>query len=50
MVGKKKWDKTFKKRLNRHYDEMKWLYMELYHNDQKAFDSTSRSAASTICT
>ena len=38
MVGKKKWDKTFKKRLNRHYDEMKWLYMELYHNDQKAFD------------
>ncbi|MBQ4148794.1 MAG: alpha-amylase family protein [Clostridium sp.] len=22
----------------RHYDEMKWLYSELYHNDEQAFD------------
>ena len=34
MFEDKKWDETFKKRLARHYDEMKWLYSELYHNDQ----------------
>ena len=38
MFEDKKWDLTFKNRLSRHYDEMKWLYSELYHNDQKAFD------------
>ena len=38
MFEDKKWDETFKKRLARHYDEMKWLYSELYHNDQQAFD------------
>ena len=38
MFEDKKWDLTFKNRLTRHYDEMKWLYSELYHNDQKAFD------------
>jgi len=32
------WEKEFRTRLGRHYDEMKWLYAELYHNDQHAFD------------
>ena len=30
-------DLEFKKRLDRHYDEMKWLYGELYHGDEQAF-------------
>ena len=38
MFEDKKWDKTFKNRLSKHYDELKWLYSELYHNDQQAFD------------
>ena len=38
MFEDKKWDKTFKDRLARHYDELKWLYSELYHNDQQAFN------------
>ncbi|MBQ9437683.1 MAG: hypothetical protein IJU50_05075 [Lachnospiraceae bacterium] len=29
---------SFQKRLSKHYDELKWLYCELYHNDQQAFD------------
>ena len=37
MFEDKKWDKLFKSRLARHYDELKWLYSELYHNDQQAF-------------
>ena len=32
-------DETFKKRLARHYDELKWLYCELYHGEEGAFDS-----------
>lgn len=30
-----KWeaDDTFRKRLGKHYDELKWLYIELYQND-----------------
>ena len=28
-----KTDKTFERRLNRHQDELHWLYMELYQND-----------------
>ena len=32
------WDPKFIERLNVHYDEMKWLYAELYNNDQAAFD------------
>ena len=28
----------FKERLERNYDELKWLYAELYHNDGQAFD------------
>ena len=38
MFEDKNWDAIFKKRLARHYDEMKWLYSELYHNDQQAFN------------
>ena len=38
MFEDKKWDKTFKSRLAKHYDELKWLYSELYHNDQQAFN------------
>lgn len=30
---KKDRDKIFKKRLERHHDELRWLYMELYGND-----------------
>ncbi|SDZ97995.1 amylosucrase [Oribacterium sp. KHPX15] len=33
-----KLEKEFKERLDKHYDELKWLYSELYHNDQQAFD------------
>ena len=34
-----KYAKTeFDDRLFRHYDELKWLYCELYHNDEEAFD------------
>lgn len=28
----------FDERLAVHYDELKWLYCELYHNDQRAFE------------
>jgi len=31
------YDNTFKKRLEKYYDELKWLYIELYH-DSAAFD------------
>ena len=30
--------KEFSARFERHADELKWLYMELYHNDQAAWD------------
>ena len=29
---------VFDKRLATHYDELKWLYHELYHGDERAFD------------
>ena len=31
-------DAAFERRLARHYDELKWLYCELYHGDMQAFD------------
>lgn len=37
MFEDKSWEPQFKERLARHYDEMKWLYAELYHNDEQAF-------------
>lgn len=33
MAMTKKDEAAFEKRLNRHHDELRWLYMELYHND-----------------
>ena len=33
-----KWDSVFKERLKTRYDEMKWLYGELYNNNERAFD------------
>ena len=38
MPKKKRRTKEFEQRLEKHYDEMKWLYCELYHNDEQAFD------------
>jgi len=29
----------YERRLNKHYDELKWLYCELYNNNQKMFDN-----------
>ena len=34
----KKGKTTFDNRLEQYYDELKWLYCELYHNDRAAFD------------
>ena len=38
MFEEKNWEQEFKTRLEKHYNEMRWLYMELYHNDEQAFD------------
>lgn len=38
MFEDRNWAPEFKERLSRHYDEMKWLYCELYHNDLHAFE------------
>ena len=35
---REEWDDLFKERLAKHYDEMKWLYAELYNNNTEAFD------------
>ena len=37
MFEEKNWEPEFSKRLEKHYDELKWLYAELYNNDQQAF-------------
>jgi amylosucrase len=31
-------EEVFERRLARHYDELKWLYCELYHGNMQAFD------------
>ncbi|MCR5627840.1 MAG: alpha-amylase family protein [Lachnospiraceae bacterium] len=33
-----KWKAEFRKRLEKFYDELKWLYMELYNSDEAAFN------------
>ena len=38
MFEDKTWESQFKKRLEKHYDELKWLYAELYRNDEQAFE------------
>ena len=37
-VENKKPDTGFKKRFNKYFDELKWLYFEIYKNDENAFD------------
>lgn len=32
-----KWEKEFVERFSKRYDELKWLYCEVYNNDMKAF-------------
>lgn len=32
-----KWEKEFVERFSKRYDELKWLYCEVYNNDTKAF-------------
>ncbi len=38
MFEAKNWEPEFAGRMEKHFEEMKWLYSELYHNDEKAFD------------
>ena len=38
MSENMQWDAIFQKRMDRCYDELKWLYAELYHNDEQAFN------------
>ena len=36
-MKQKRWEKTFRERIEPKYDELKWLYAELYQNDMQAF-------------
>ncbi len=36
-MKKKRWDKVFRDRIAPVFDELKWLYAELYQNDMEAF-------------
>ena len=38
MTDRENWESAFNRRLDAVYDEMKWLYGELYHGDEQAFD------------
>lgn len=38
MANQKNWTKEYTRRYEKHYDELKWLYCELYNNDMQAFD------------
>lgn len=38
MSGQKEWNREFKERFDKRYDELKWLYCEMYHNDMQAFE------------
>ncbi len=37
-MSNQEWNKEFAARFERHADELKWLYMELYHGDKKAWE------------
>ena len=37
-MNRRNWDKVFSKRFERHEDELKWLYCELYNGDMQAYD------------
>ncbi len=32
------WEPEFKERLEKNYDELKWLYAEIYNNNEQAFN------------
>ncbi len=36
-MDRRNWDAAFAARFERHEDELKWLYCELYHNDMEAY-------------
>ena len=36
-MEKSAWNTEFAARFQRHEDELKWLYCELYHNDMQAY-------------
>lgn len=38
MLEQNKWKKEFKDRFNARYDELKWLYCEMYHNDMQGLE------------
>ncbi|MBR0382863.1 MAG: alpha-amylase family protein [Eubacterium sp.] len=38
MFKDKGWDPVFLRRFEQHYDELKWLYGEMYDNDEEAFN------------
>jgi len=37
-MNNQNWNREFAVRFARHEDELKWLYMELYHNDRQAWE------------
>ena len=37
-MERKAWEAEFSERFARHEEEMKWLYLELYHDDETAYD------------
>ena len=38
MMERKNWKPEFAKRFDARYDELKWLYCELYHNHMDGLD------------
>ena len=38
MEENKAYEPEFQARLDKHYDELKWLYCEIYRNDMQAFN------------
>ena len=36
---KEQWQEEFRTRFRRHEDELRWLYYELYHSDEQAYDA-----------
>ena len=37
-MKKSEWKKEYRRRFERHEDELRWLYCELYHNDMGAYE------------
>ncbi len=37
-MEKQGWTQEFRERFDRHEDELRWLFMELYHDDEQAYD------------